>query len=100
MNTEWNFDGVAHFLFWYVFYYPFFMAYLWMAGGIAYHLYFEARGSGRRREPPVLTGSAPRRRGPWHPRRSRPPPPSESPDPSPSPPRGAVPRPPPRGGSR
>ncbi len=46
--------GLATFLFNYVFYYPFFMAYLWMAGGIAHYLYFEASGAGKKRTPPVL----------------------------------------------
>lgn len=40
---DWHIDwaAVIGFLFAYVFYFPFFMAYLWMAGGLAFHAQFE-----------------------------------------------------------
>ncbi len=55
MNFELRWEIIAQFLFGYVFYYPFFMAYLWMAGGLAHYLFFEARGQGRRLKAPTLS---------------------------------------------
>lgn len=48
-----NWTTFADVLFGYVFYYPFFMAYLWMAGGIAFFLQFE-RPRHREERPPAL----------------------------------------------
>lgn len=40
-----DFGSISEFLFGYVFYYPLFMSYLWMAGALFYWLHYERKGS-------------------------------------------------------
>lgn len=57
MSTGFVHDALPALVFGFVFYYPFFMAYVWMAGGLAHAWVFE-RGSDYRQPPAQLAGLA------------------------------------------
>jgi biofilm PGA synthesis N-glycosyltransferase PgaC len=58
MNLEFFGQSLTSWVFDYVFYYPFFMAYVWMCGGIAHALVFERKNS-RNKDPQLLLRERP-----------------------------------------
>jgi biofilm PGA synthesis N-glycosyltransferase PgaC len=58
MNVE-AFGAAGAILFGFAFYYPLFMAYLWMIGAVFYFFHYEIRDSRRIDEPPTLTSRPP-----------------------------------------
>jgi biofilm PGA synthesis N-glycosyltransferase PgaC len=49
-----NFNTVADYLLAFAYYYPLFMSYLWMCGGIYYRFHWECAGGDNYQEPPHL----------------------------------------------